>query len=340
MVSSICGLIWNEKTILTRLCLIFMFSFHLFETVAQEKQKGFEPIVVQRFDKELFALLSSETAERKTNLMETRPDMLDVLGKGVLNQKTYKEKNFFNRLMTYFSEPTLRSLYQDALSEYDTMDDIEKDLNAGFMKLQDLFPHMQMPTVYAHVSGLNQNVLTAEGLLSLSIDKYLGKDYKLYADFFYETQRRKMQRSYVALDYIAGWIMSEYPFAGNPKVLLDRMVYEGAVKHILSLVYPEKKENELFAYTEEELDWCESNEDLIWKYLIDQKHLFTPDEQTTAQYMLERPCQFVHPNAPSNLGSWIGLQIVKQFCERDASALSSLFQKKAQEVLMESNYKP
>ena len=77
-----------------------------------------------------------------------------------------------------------------------------------------------------HVSGFNQNVLVGDSLLSLSIDKYMGKDYPLYQDFFYDSQKLKMQRGLVVPDYLAGWLMSEYPFAGKENVLLDRMIYE------------------------------------------------------------------------------------------------------------------
>ena len=85
-----------------------------------------------------------------------------------------------------------------------------------------------------HVSGFNQNVLVGDSLLSLSIDKYMGKDYPLYQDFFYDSQKLKMQRGLVVPDYLAGWLMSEYPFAGKENVLLDRMIYEGKIKYLLS----------------------------------------------------------------------------------------------------------
>lgn len=70
---------------------------------------------------------------------------------------------------------------------------------------------MQIPAIYMHVSGFNQNVLVGDSLLSLSIDKYMGKDYPLYQDFFYDSQKLKMQRGLVVPDYLAGWLMSEYP---------------------------------------------------------------------------------------------------------------------------------
>ncbi len=92
---------------------------------------------------------------------------------------------------------------------------------------------MQIPALYMHVSGFNQNVLVGDSLLSLSIDKYMGEDYPLYQDFSMTINAVRCNPSHVVPDYIAGWLMSEYPFNGNENVLLDRMIYEGKIKYLV-----------------------------------------------------------------------------------------------------------
>ncbi|MCD7849188.1 MAG: hypothetical protein LUH63_05295 [Parabacteroides sp.] len=49
-----------------------------------------------------------------------------------------------------------------------------------------------------HVSGFNQNVLVGDSLLSISIDKYLGEEYPLYQEFFYDFQSRLMTPGHIA----------------------------------------------------------------------------------------------------------------------------------------------
>ena len=193
-----------------------------------------EPLHINRFDKDLFRLIDTGDTTLQPELIKQYPEMLDIIGKGILNLQTIETPGFFEKMRNYYSEPTLKGLYRDAITQYDSVEDIEKSLGYGFAYLKENFPSMQIPAIYMHVSGFNQNVLVGDSLLSLSIDKYMGKDYPLYQDFFYDSQKLKMQRGLVVPDYLAGWLMSEYPFAGKENVLLDRMIYEGKIKYLLS----------------------------------------------------------------------------------------------------------
>ena len=200
---------------------------------------------------------------------------------------------------------------------------------------------MQIPAIYMHVSGFNQNVLVGDSLLSLSIDKYMGKDYPLYQDFFYDSQKLKMQRGLVVPDYLAGWLMSEYPFAGKENVLLDRMIYEGKIKYLLSQALGVPDAAELMGYTEQAYNWCKDNEGTIWKAIIERKHLYTPDQLTTSQYFEDTPAIFPENDAPGNIGTWIGWQIINQYMKETGSTPEALMQTNdAQEILTASKYKP
>jgi hypothetical protein len=192
-----------------------------------------------------------------------------------------------------------------------------------------------------HVSGFGQNVLAGEGTLSLSIDKYLGRDYPLYSRFFYGYQRQKMQPAHIVQDYLAGWLMSEYPFTGRENVLLDRMVYEGKIKYLVAQALPDTPPGQLMGYTEEGVRWAEGNESLVWKTVIERKHLYTPDYVTTSQYFEDRPSGFFPDAAPGNLGAYTGWRIVTRYMEETKATLQALMlQTDAQAILAASRYKP
>ena len=177
-----------------------------------------EPLHINRFDKDLFRLIDTGDTTLQPELIKQYPEMLDIIGKGILNLQTIETPGFFEKMRNYYSEPTLKGLYRDAITQYDSVEDIEKSLGYGFAYLKENFPSMQIPAIYMHVSGFNQNVLVGDSLLSLSIDKYMGKDYPLYQDFFYDSQKLKMKRGHVVQHNLAGWIMSEYPIAGKEKL--------------------------------------------------------------------------------------------------------------------------
>lgn len=300
-----------------------------------------DPIQINRFDKELLQVIESNDSILFRQLLGKYPQMTEILGKGILNMQSPEMPGFFDKMVNFFSEPTLKGLYKDAILKYDTIAGIEQSLGNTFAWVHETFPDMQIPALYMHVSGFNQNVLVGDSLLSLSIDKYMGEDYPLYQDFFYDYQRRKMQPSHVVPDYVAGWLMSEYPFAGKENVLLDRMVYEGKIKYLVLSALPEMSPADLFGYTDEAWEWCKNNEANIWKAIVERKHLYTPDQMTTMKYFEDMPAQFLASDAPGNIGSWVGLQIVMQYVKETGATPEALMKNEnTQEILTLSKYKP
>ncbi|MDR1500748.1 MAG: gliding motility protein GldB [Tannerellaceae bacterium] len=303
---------------------------------------GASPVRIHRFDKAILRLLESgNDVAVQGELLCDYPLMLEVLAKGVLNMQTPQVPGFFDRLTAYYSEPSLNELYRDAVAMYDSVGPIERQLGCAFAYLGQSLPSMPLPQVYMHVSGLSLNVLAADDLLSISIDKYMGADYPLYKRFFYPFQREKMRGERLVADYLAGWLMSEYPFGGNEGVLLDRMIYEGKIRYIISQALPLLSPHTLMGYTAEEYAWCMKNEAGLWTTIIERKHLYTPDLTTTEKYIADPPASFLAAGAPGNIGVWIGLQIVNKYMEETAATPEELMQERnAQDILAQSRYKP
>lgn len=300
-----------------------------------------DPKPINRFDKELLQVIESNDNNLFQQLLDKYPQMTEILGKGVLNMQSPEMPGFVDKMVNFYSEPTLNGLYRDAILKYDTVAGIEQSLGNAFAWMHETFPAMQIPALYMHVSGFNQNVLVGDSLLSLSIDKYMGEDYPLYQDFFYDYQRRKMQPSHVVPDYVAGWLMSEYPFAGKDNVLLDKMIYEGKIKYLVLSALPEMSPADLFGYTDESWEWCKNNERNLWKAIVERKHLYTPDQMTTMKYFEDMPAQFLASDAPGNIGSWVGLQIIMQYIKETGATPEALMRNEnAQEILTLSKYKP
>ncbi len=79
----------------------------------------------------------------QARLVREYPQMLDILGKGILNMKSPAMPGFFDKLANYYSEPTLKGLYTDAVRQYDNVSQIEQALGNGFTWLKTCFPSMR-----------------------------------------------------------------------------------------------------------------------------------------------------------------------------------------------------
>ena len=298
-----------------------------------------DPIRIHRFDQSLYQLISSKDAGLEAELSREYPQMLAVLGQGVLNLRSLDAEVFFPKLRAYYGEPTLNKLYQDALRCYEEVGELEDQLSAAFAFLKREIPDMQVPAVYMHVSGLNQNVLVGDSLLSLSIDKYLGADYPLYQDYFYAPQRMRMTPQQVAPDYLIGWLMAEYPFEGNERILLDRMVYEGKLRYAVCRALDQPLSAPMLFLPEVER-WCEAHEAEMWQQIVERKQLYTPDQLTTDSYFDEMVSPFPESDAPGNVGVWIGYRIVKRYMEESGATLREMLTTDAQTLLSGAKYRP
>ena len=309
--------------------------------ISNEHNSSADPIHINRFDKDLYQLITLDTPELQEQIVRDYPDMLKVIELGVLWIHDIENPDFFDRLVNYYSEPALNQLYQDALNKFEIIETMETSLSAGFHFLRTCFPTMQIPAVYMHVSGLQNNVLVDDSLLSISIDKYMGADYPLYKEFFYDYQLHKMNPDCIVPDYLKAWISSEYEFTGNARVFLERMIHEGKIMYIIHQALPKVPPEILLGYRSDEYQWCKQNEKMLWNTIIERKHLYTPDAATTARYFSDIPSVFISDDAPGDLGSWIGWQIVDKYMNRTNSSVEDLMKNTDyQEILTQSRYKP
>ena len=304
-----------------------------------------EAIHINRFDSALFKWIETDDNKILAEIENEFPEMLDAIGKAMFQTDIIDSSVFYNFLINYYSEPTLKALYKDAISFY-TSDSpatmkVVKELSYSLEQLKRHFPSMQIPSVYMHVSGLQQNIIVADSLLSCSIDKYMGSDYPIYETFFYDYQRKSMTPDHIAKDCVSAWLKSDYPYSGKDNVLLDRMIYEGKIIYILKQTGKDFTFQNIMLLTDDEYKWCINYESVLWTTIIERKNLYTPDVTTTNKYFQPSPSLFISENAPGNIGNFIGYRIVERYMKQTKSTFEQLMNNNnAQDILQKSKYKP
>ena len=302
--------------------------------------KASPELQIVRFDTELYQYL---TNDKSKDILDAHKPFLDEFGKKIIYIGGLDSAGFYDRLKDYFSEPTLMALYKDEQETFEDITAINDELSYGIKTLIQYFPSLKQPKLYLHVSGFNQNVIVTDEVLSLSVDKYLGADYPLYQKFFYEYQRQLMSPDRIVPDYLLGFLMANFPFKGDEGVLLDRILYEGKLRYILSLLMPNRQIWEYVGYNKEQYSWCQNNQARIWKLILENKHLFPSDYLTTEQYIREAPhTAFLPTESPGRVGVWIGFQIINSYMKNrpDSSMQELMDRTDYQELLKQSKYKP
>lgn len=318
------------------LCLLLLF----FSACSGKQAQGeINPdFSITRFDTQLYKYLVQNQPD---NALQKEKNFLDEYGEKIIGIGKSDSVGFYNRLRTFFFEPTLMDLYKNEQEKFADIAEINAELSQAMEKLFEAFPDLKKPKIYLHVSGFNQNVIVTDEILSLSADKYLGADYPLYQQFFYDYQRQQMSPDRIVPDYLLGFLLANFPFAGREDVLLDRMLYEGKLRYILSVLLPGRKVWEFVGYNENQYAWCVKNQSQIWKTLLKNQHLFSPDYIITGQYLNEAPNTApLTPESPGRVGEWLGFQIITKYMQLHSNVnLQELIRKTDyQELLKSSKY--
>ncbi len=185
------------------LCAIGVWSWTAQPWKDWKKRAGDEnTVVVDRYDRVLdeYVSLGSYTALHRMNTqypMQTKLLIEDVLKLGVVN-----EPNVEQRLRYYYLDSTVQVLLDEVHRQYNDISDIEADLNRAFEELKKQDPNFKMPHIYTQVSCLNQSIIVSDTLIGISLDKYLGADFPLYAEYYTAEQRAQMTREAIVQDAI------------------------------------------------------------------------------------------------------------------------------------------
>ncbi len=171
-----------------------------------------EDTFVERYDKsEAFFLTTGDFSamqHMQTQYpLQTRRLIEDVLQLGKM-EETFIKTRFYE----YFQDTTLQMLIAEVDRQYADMDDVDSQLADAFERLEELVPGAKVPAVYTQIGSLDQSICVGDGVVGISLDKYLGEDYPLYVKYGYtEKQRKTMVRDFIVPDCLAFYLVSLYP---------------------------------------------------------------------------------------------------------------------------------
>lgn len=193
-----------------------------------------ETVTVERYDRieSLYLTTGDFSALQQMNTgypQQTRTLIEDVLKIGRVNDPEINVK-----FLNFYQDTTLQTLIASVQREYANMDDINEELNDAFTRLRKMLPDMPLPAVYTQIGSLDQSIIVGNGLLGISLDKYLGSNYPLYLreDYGYtDSQRSVMTRQYIVPDCVGFYLLSLYPMPHDRQLTqLERDMHIGKMQ--------------------------------------------------------------------------------------------------------------
>lgn len=300
--------------------------------------RSVEPVDVVRFDSLLLQYAGCDDTLRRADIVAECGDFWHIYNRRILG---FRETPFYvAELQAFVNDTAIAGLYADVLREYADMSTECEALSSLAARYKVLFPDAAMPVFQTHVSGLHRSIVTLDSLISISLDCYLGADYRLYKQRYNVYERPLHVRERIVADVAEVLLRNALP-EGEVSTLLDAMIYEGRIACLMSALIDDDRAEAVLGYTPDEALWCSEHEARIWASIVEQSHLFATDNMTIRKYIQPAPfTATLTQDAPGRVGRWVGWRIVKAYAECENLTPQELVtdRRTATEVLRLSGY--
>lgn len=309
-------------------------------------------LVSKRLDKDLYAIDTNNIALGLQGLQQKYPDFLGfyldtLMGFSINHDFIDSNPGIQKGLKTFLTHKDYRGVFDSVLARYPDEEIINKELVKGFKYVKYHFPKYETPEIIYLVSGLNNyGALTyGDHIIGVGLDMFLGEEYPFYKSVgIPEYFSKQLTREYIPVAVFRTVYRETNPFVADGRVLLDMMIQSGKEMYYVKQVLPQVKEATILAYTDEQLQWCEENEAMVYDFFARKELLYENNLQKVVRYVMDGPSATGMPSeSPGNIGAWLGLQIVESYMHlHPEKTLKELVEDPIdpQRFLMESKYKP
>ena len=305
-------------------------------------------ITVERFDQSFFSIDTNNIPAGLKKVQQLHPDfytdfmqeILGVDGADTSVNTLLVTKEFLRGYLPIYD--SLQLLYKKT-------DRIQKNLTEAFKFVKYYYPQYKTGKVITFVGPFDApGIASTNTGLAIGLQQYAGKDFSVYQsgpgqELFPLYISRRFAPEYMTANCMKAVVQELFPDQSGGKTLVEQMIEKGKQWYMLDKFLPTTADSIKTGYTQQQLNWCNENEGLIWTYIIKNEDLNSLNPVIIQTYIGEGPFTqgFSQELSPGNMGQWIGWQIVKKFADKNpAMKPEEIMKTAAGKILEEAKYKP
>jgi len=271
----------------------------------------------ERFDKDFFSINPDSIYIEIPRLQDQYGDFFNLYNYEIIGVGSPEEIGYSQNVSKFVNYCRLNGIVEKVNSTFPEDEKLKNQITEAFKHYKYYFPEKEIPIVYTCISGFNQSLFTNQDYFGISLDKYLGANYKVYGQLGLEHYMKfKMHKNMIPVDCMRAWSMAEFPPDYSNNTMLDNMIYEGRIQYFINSTLPDTHDTLKWGYTYQQFMWVNKHERKIWDYLIEGKLLFTTKSIEIKTFTGEAgfTSPFHRVSAP-RAGTWVGYQIVKSYMD-------------------------
>lgn len=292
------------------------------------------------FDRYEEVLFNLDTANFQAELMKIQ-DRFSVFLSGDLSNP-----DAVQYLKEFAIDPYSISLYNKVKAAFPDLKQIERMVEEVFAHFHHYYPEIQLPTkVFTCVTGVTADVPAVQifgDAMVISLDWYLDDEetYDQIGMPKYMALRRNLPT--LAKD-VAKELYMNYVYQWRKQgLVIDEMVNNGKMDFFIEAMCPAMPDSILLGYSSDQWHWAVENEGAVWADIVGNRRLYDSSLDSYMMYFGDGPFTQAYSNdAPSRLGEFFGLNIVRSYFSNNEISLQDLMERKdLQNIFQDSGYKP
>ena len=299
---------------------------------------------ISRLEKDMLAVNPDNAPAEMPALLSKYPDFLPYYLGEVMqigNLKASQEITF-NKVGLFLKDTSVHMLLDTVSKAFPNLDFLHAGLEDAFKHYKYYFPNKSTPKVITCITGFNYPSFTYDTtILGISLEMYLGRNFN-YPPSIPDYLRIGCTKEYMLANCMKALAGMDHSFEPNDNKLITAMINQGKQLYFTDLMLPNTDDHLKMGYTKKNIEWCKKNEPEIWKFFIDKDLIYSTSATENAHFITPGPNTSGMPQeAPGNIGSWVGWQIVRQYMQQfPETTFDALMKTDAQSILNKSMHKP
>jgi hypothetical protein len=302
---------------------------------------------ILRFDQDFFSIDTNQIASDLQKLQQKYPSFYgDFMGQ-ILGLPM--DTNFSAATVARNFYKSYKSINDSLQPLYKNTNWLKKEIENGFRFVKYYFPDYKPGKIILFIGPFDAPGIAAinDGL-AVGLQQFAGRNFSVYQtepiqQMFPAYISRRFAPEYIPANCMKAIVQDLFPDNSSSLALIEQMIEKGKQWYLLDKFLPSTADSIKTGYTQQQLDWCNENEGLIWSELIKNEDLNSLNPTVIQNYIGEGPFTqgFSPEYSPGNIGPWIGWQIVKKFVSKNPDMKpEEIMKTNARKILEEAKYKP
>lgn len=249
-------------------------------------------------------------------------------------------------LKDFATDPFSITLYNKVMTAFPDLKEVEPMVEDVMAHFHYYYPDIQLPQkAFTCVTGVRPDEppvqIIADNLV-ISLDWYLNCDEVYDQIGMPRYMSMRTHKATLAKD-VANCLYMYYLYEQRKQgQMISEMVFYGRRDFFVEAMCPTMPDSVVLGYSSKQWQWAVENEGAVWADIVGSRRLYDASLDAQMMFFGDGPFTQAYSNdAPSRLGEFFGLNIVRSFFSNNETALQDMVRRKdLMEIFQNSGYKP